>query len=397
MLTELQIKALKPGVAEIKIHDGRGFYLRVRPNGTKSFLSRYTTPDGRPALLSQGQWPDVPLKRAREKHEALRSSVADGVDPSALRKIARIARGDTFEILALEWLERRAKTKSPNTVEKARALLVHRLFRAFGSHPINTIEPPDLLAVLQRVEADGKGETALRIRILFSQIARYAIGIGKCKRDISQDLRGALLPVVATHHAAVVEPRAIGQLLRATDNYRGFPAAKYALRLLPHVFVRPGELRGAAWSEFDLDAAEWRIPGVRMKMDREHIVPLSRQVLALLRELRTQTGDSRLLFPNIRSIDRPISGNTISAALATVGYSSKVQTAHGFRTIASTRLNEMGVNSDLIELQMSHVPQNSVRDAYNRASRLPERRKMMQTWSDALDEMRQDGALQGGP
>lgn len=392
MLTELQIKALKPAADEYKILDSPGFYIRVRPNGTKSWLSRYTGPDGREGLLSQGVWPDVPLRRAREKHAELRRRVADGVDPSALRKAARVARADTFESLASEWLESRAKSKSPKTVAKARALLEQRLVPAFGSRPITTIEPPDLLSILKGVEADGKGETALRIRILYSQIARYAISVGKCKRDISQDLRGALAPVRAVHHAAVVEPRAIGQLLRAIDSYHGFTSAKYALRLSPHVFLRPGELRNGRWEEIDFYAAEWRVPAARMKSKAEHIVPLSRQALQLLRDLHTQTGDGSLMFPGLRETSRPISDNTVAAALATIGYSSKVQTAHGFRTMASTRLNEMGVNSDLIELQLAHVEGNSTRAAYNRSSRMAERKKMMQQWSDALDAMRKDGA-----
>jgi integrase len=293
-------------------------------------------------------------------------------------------------------LEGRTKTQSPKTVAKARALLEQRLLPAFGSRPITGIEAPDLLSILKGVEADGKSETALRIKILFSAIARYAIGHGKCLRDVSQDLRGALLPVVATHHAAVTDPRAIGQLLRAIDSYTGFTSAKYALRLSPHVFLRPSELRRGAWAEIDFDAAEWRIPAARMKSKAEHILPLSRQVLQLLRDLHTQTGDGALMFPGLRETSRPISDNTVAAALATIGYSSKTQTAHGFRTLASTRLNEMGVNSDLIELQLAHIEGNSTRAAYNRSSRMAERKKMMQTWSDALDTMRKDGAaLQG--
>lgn len=392
MLTELQLKALKPAPAEYKVLDSPGLYVRVRENGTKSFLSRYTAPDGREGLLSQGVWPDVPLKRAREKHAELRRHVADGVDPSALRKAARVARLDTFASLASEWLAGRAKVQSPKTVAKAKALLEQRLLPAFGSRPVSSIDAADLLAILKRVEADGKHETALRIKILFSAIARYAIGHGKCLRDVSQDLRGALLPVSGVHHAAVTEPRAIGQLLRAIDSYTGFTSAKYALRLSPHVFLRPSELRCGVWAEIDFDAAEWRIPAARMKMKSEHIVPLSRQVLQLLRDLHTQTGDGALMFPGLRETSRPISDNTVAAALATIGYSSKIQTAHGFRTLTSTRLNEMAVNSDLIELQLAHVPTNAVRDAYNRSSRLPERRKMMQQWSDALDALRKDGA-----
>ena len=232
--------------------------------------------------------------------------------------------------------------------------------------------------------------TARRLRTLYGTIARYAMATGKAQRDISQDLRGALAPITTEHLAAITEPRRIGELLRAIDGYSGQPSTMYALRVAPHVFVRPGELRGARWAEFDLDGKEplWRVPASRMKAGAEHVVPLSRQIVELLEELQALTGDGELLFPGLRAPSRPISNNTLNASLRRIGFTQREMTAHGFRTLASTRLNEMGVNSDLIELQLAHAERDEVRGAYNRASRLPERRRMMQKWSDTLDKLR---------
>jgi integrase len=389
-LTETQIRAAKPNPTKAyKMTDSRGLFLRVRPNGTKSWLTRYVI-NGKEGLLSLGVWPEVQGKRAREKRDELRKLVADGVDPSKARKAKKAARLDTFESIAELWLDKQSKIMAPITVQTARSRIETQLYPAFGSTPIANIEAPDLLAVLQRIEAGGTHETAHRLRSLFSRVARHAIAIGKAKRDISWDLRGALVPVKVDHHAAITEPRQIGALLRAVDNYEGFTSVSYALKLSPLVFVRPGELRGAAWVEFDLEALEpvWRIPSERMKMKVPHIVPLAKQSVAILRELHQLTGSGRLLFPGLRTPDRPISNNSVNAALRYLGFPSHVMTHHGFRTLASTRLNEMNINSDLIELQLAHTESNKVRAAYNQARRLPERRAMMQTWADALDEMR---------
>jgi integrase len=222
-------------------------------------------------------------------------------------------------------------------------------------------------------------------------VLRFAVASGRAKRDPAADLKGALAPVKVQSHAAIIEPKRIGALLRAIDGYQGQPAVMFALRLAPLVFVRPGELRGAEWLEFDLDAAEWRIPGTRMKMGEPHLVPLSTQAITLLEELHKHTGEGRLLFPSLRSKARPISDNTLNAALRRLGYSGDEQTAHGFRSIASTRLNELGFAPDVIELQLAHAERNKVRAAYNRAERLAERRKMMQAWADYLDGLREGG------
>jgi integrase len=361
----------------------------VRPNGTKSWLTRYVV-NGREGLLSLGTWPDVQGKRAREKRDELRRLVADGIDPSKARKAAKVARLDTFEAIAEEWLEVQTQSKAANTVAMARSRLQTQFYAAFGRTPITKIEAPDLLGVLRRVEGSGTRETAHRLRALYGRIARFAIATGRAKRDISWDLRGALVPVKGDHHAAITEPRQIGALLRAIDGYVGFASVAYALKLSPLLFVRPGELRGAEWAEFDLDALEpvWRIPAGRMKMKKPHLVPLATQAVAILRELQKLTGNGRLLFPGLRTPERPISNNSVNAALRYLGFDNQTMTHHGFRTLASTNLNEMGINTDLIELQLAHVEGNSTRAAYNRASRLPERRAMMQKWANELDEMR---------
>jgi integrase len=228
---------------------------------------------------------------------------------------------------------------------------------------------------------------------LLSRVFRYAVATGRAERDPAADLRGAIASVRTRNFAAVIDPKSVGALLRAIENYQGQPSVIYALKLAPLVFVRPGELRGAEWSEIDLAAAEWRIPASRMKMDERHIVPLPRQAVALLRELKTHTGNGRLLFPGLRSREREISENTLNAALRRMGYGKDDMTGHGFRTVASTLLNELGWHPDLIELQLAHKPRDRVRAAYNRAERLEERRQMMQTWADYLDRLKTGGDI----
>jgi integrase len=241
--------------------------------------------------------------------------------------------------------------------------------------------------VLRRIESRGTIETAHRALQNCSQILRYAIATGRAKRDPAADLRGALTPAKGTHLAAITEPKAVGQLIRAIRGYVGTPVVCGALRLAPLVFVRPGELRRAEWPEFDLDAASWRIPAARMKMREQHLVPLSTQALAVLRELQAVTGSGKYLFPSVRTVDRPMSENTVNAALRSLGYPKEQMTGHGFRSMASTLLNELGWNRDAIERQLAHAERDGVRGAYNFAEYLPERRRMMQAWADYLDQL----------
>jgi integrase len=359
--------------------------MLVTPPGGRlwRFKFRY---GGVEKLLAIGAYPEVPLKRARERRDEARRLLAEGIDPSAKRQAERAAQADTFKAIALEWL---AKQKLADaTREKAQWTFETLLFPYIGAKQISSITAPDVLAALRRIEAQGKHETAHRAKQRAGQVFRYAIATGRAEHDVTADLKGALTPVETQHLAAITDPQRVGELLRAIDGYLGQPSVATALKLAPLVFVRPGELRGAQWSEFDLERAEWRIPAERMKMGELHIVPLSRQAVSLLRELYPLTGPEGCVFPSLRTRDRPISDVTLNAALRRLGYGSDDQTVHGFRTMASTLLNEQGWHPDLIELQLAHAERNKVRAAYNRAQRLEERRKMMQAYSDYLDGLK---------
>jgi integrase len=274
------------------------------------------------------------------------------------------------------------------TFEKAEWTLKDLVNPCIGKRPIAEITAPELLTVFRRLEARGKHETAHRTRQRCGQVFHYAIATGRATRDPTADLRGALAPIVAKNHAAVTDPTEIGKLLVAIEGYRGAPATEAALKLAPLLFVRPGELSKAEWAEFDLQAAEWRIPSHRMKMREHHVVPLASQSIEILRALHPMTGRGRYVFSCLRGGDCPMSENGITAALRHMGYTGEQMTWHGFRTIASTCLNEQGINPDLIELQLAHTERNDVRAAYNRAQRLGDRRKMMQQWADHLDQLR---------
>jgi integrase len=336
-------------------------------------------------------YPTVGLKRAREKREAARALLADGVDPKRRRQTERLSQALTLELIGREWLALQQHKLAAVTLSKARWMLESFIFPSLGRHPIGTITPPDLLMELRKIEATGAHETAMRTKQRVGQIYRYAIATGRAERDITADLRGALAPGVTVNRAALTDPAKVAGLLRAIDGYQGDPVTCAALKLAPLVFVRPGELRAAEWDELDLEAAEWRIPGTKMKMREPHLVPLSTQAVAILRGLAPLTGNGRYLFPSLRTRERPMSNNTLNAALRRLGYSGEEMTSHGFRTTASTLLNEQGFPPDVIELQLAHKERNKVRAAYNRAQRLEERRKMMQAWADYLDGLRSGG------
>jgi integrase len=339
-------------------------------------------------MLSLGVYPDVSLLKARTRRDEERRLIADRIDPSLKRRATRSERGNTLQAIGEEWLQLKSHKLADVTIAKSRWLLTTYILPRLGNRPINKITAPELLAVLKRIESENKHETAHRAKQKCGEIFRYAIATGRAERDIAADLRGALGPVAVKNHAAITEPARVGELLRAIDGYIGQPTTFYAMELAPLLFVRPRELRQAQWSEFDLTAAEWRIPAARMKMNEQHIVPLSSQSLALLQMLLGLTGSGRFVFPSLRSSERPMSENTVTAALRRMGYAGHEMTWHGFRTIASTLLNELGWNPDLIELQLAHKERNKVRAAYNKAQRLTERRKMMQAWADHLDDLR---------
>lgn len=389
MLTETAIRNAKATEKPAKLFDGGGLYLLVKPQGSRLWRLKYRI-QGREKLLAVGNYPEVSLKRAREKRDEARRLLADGIDPSAQRKTEKLVRTETFASLAAEWLDLQRKRLSQSSIEKAEWMFNDLLNPFLGAKPIATITAPEILTALRKVEARGKHETAHRLRQRCGQVFRFAVATGRALRDPTVDLRGALAPIVSSHRAAITEPKGIGELLRSIDEYDGQPATAAALKLAPLLFVRPGELRAAEWSEFSLEGKEpeWRIPAERMKMREAHLVPLSRQAVAVLRELQAHSGAGRYLFPSLRTSARPISDNTVNAALRRLGYTKEQMTGHGFRAMASTCLNEQGWHPDLIELQLAHAERNKVRAAYNRAERLGERRKMMQAWADYLDGLR---------
>jgi integrase len=389
LLTETAVKAVKPAEKARKIYDERGLFLFVPPTGARLWRMKYKV-GGREKLLALGEWPHTSLKRARERRDEVRRLLADGVDPAAKKRAERQAIADTFSALAKEYLDTKRSSLSQKTLSKAEGLLDDWLNKHVGKIPVRQLTAADVLAACRRIEAKGKYETAHRARALASRVMRYGVITGRADRDPCADLRGALTPVKTKNHAAITDPPKVGELLRAIDGYQGQPSAAFALKLAPYVFARPGELRAAAWGEFELDCEQpvWRIPATRMKMGEQHIIPLARQVVAILKQLQLITGDGSLLFPSLRSKKRPISNNTINAALRRIGFSHEQHTGHGFRSTASTLLNEQGWNPDLIELQLAHAERNKVRSAYNRAERLSERRTMMQAWADYLDALK---------
>lgn len=386
-LTETRIRAAKPAEKPYKVFDERGLFMLVTPSGGRLWRLRYRH-GGVEKLLAIGAYPDVSLKRAREKRDDARKLLADGIDPSAKRRAEKEQQVNTFEAVAREWLVLQEKSLDESTLTRERSRLQNFVFPHLGNRPIAQITPPELLAVLRRIESRGTNDTAHRTRSICSRVFRYAVATGRAERDCTVDLRGALPAVTVGHFAAITQPAKIGELLRAIDGYVGQPATHAALKVAPYVFVRPGELRQAQWQEFDLSAAEWRIPGDRMKAGEPHLVPLSTQAIEILKWLQSITAHGNYLFPSLRTPTRPISDNTLNAALRRLGYSGEEMTGHGFRSMASTCLNELGWHPDLIELQLAHAERNKVRAAYNRAQRLDERRKMMQAWGDYLDGLR---------
>jgi len=395
-LSDTAIRKAKPTDKPQKVTDGGGLYLLLNPNGSKWWRLKYRY-EGKEKLLSLGVYPDTGLADAREKRDAARKLLAAGVDPGSQRKAQKAAGeerlANSFEVVANTWLEGQRRTLATVTFEKAERNFRVLVYPWLGKRPVSEIEPPEVLACLRRIEAGGHHETAHRMKQRIAQVYRYAIAHGLAKSNPAADLSDALQPIASKSRAAITDPSEVGGLLRAIETFHGQFATTCALKLAPLVFVRPGELRKAEWPEFDLDAAEWRIPGEKMKMREEHVVPLSMQAVAILRELYPLTNTGRYLFPGARDRKRPMSENTVNAALRRLGYDGETMCGHGFRAMASTRLNEMGWAPDVIERQLAHAERNKVRAAYNRASYLAERRKMMQAWADYLDGLRVGGKV----
>jgi integrase len=396
MLTDTRVRTTKPCQRPIKISDSGGLYLLIAPHGSKLWRLAYRF-GGKQKTLAIGAYPTLTLKAARDKREEAKRLLANGIDPSAQRRLNKqiTSTGNAFKAVAEEVLAKLEKEGRADVTLTKKRWLLDFAYPAFGDRPIAEITALEVLSVLRRVEARGRYETARRLRSTCGTVFRYAIATGRAERDPSADLRGALTSPKVNHRAAIVDPVGIGALLRAIDGYDGLPITRAALRLAPLVFVRPGELRSAEWLEFDLAAAEWRIPSAKMKMRRVHRVPLSRQALDILRDLHPISGGGRFLFPSVRSPVRPMSENTLNAALRRLGYGTDEMTAHGFRAMASTRLNEMsGWNPDAIERQLAHQEQDDVRRAYVHAAEYwSERVKMMQAWADYLDELSERGKV----
>jgi integrase len=396
MLNDTRVRTAKGCERPIKLSDSGGLYLLIQPHGSKLWRLAYRF-GGKQKTLAIGVYPTITLKQAREKRDDAKRLLATNMDPSTQRRLEKLSAStsNTFRLVAEEVLmklEREGRAEA--TLAKQRWLL-HFAYPAIGDRPVAEITAPEVLSVLRRVEARGRYETARRLRSTCGMVFRYAVATGRAERDPSVDLRGALTAPKVIHRSTIVDPADVGALLRAIEDYDGLPLTKAALRLAPLVFVRPGELRRAEWGELDFEHAEWRIPAAKMKMRRLHRVPLSRQALAIIHDLRALSGDGRWLFPSVRSTSRPMSDNTLNAALRRLGYSKEQMTAHGFKGMASTRLNEMGRwNPDAIERQLAHQESNDVRRAYMHAAEYwPERVKMMQTWADYLDELRNVGKV----
>jgi integrase len=389
-LTDTKVRSVKPREKSYKIADGKGLFLVVKPNGSKYWRFRYHFGD-KEKLLAIGIYPDVSLADARRKRDDARKLLADDTDPGIAKQLKKrakkLAAENSFEAIAREWNIKFASKWTPEHGAKILLRLEKDIFPWLGHHPIIEIAAPELLAVLRRIENRGAIETAHRTLQNCSQIFRYAIATGRAERDVSADLRGAIPPVKKRHLASITDPKAIGDLLRTLNDYNGHFVTKCALQLAPLVFVRPGELRKAEWSEFNFEIAEWRIPTEKMKMRITHIVPLSTQALAILCEIQALTGNGKYVFPSLRTLSRPMSNNAVLGALRRLGYAKDEMTGHGFRSMASTLLNEQGWNRDAIERQLAHAERNNIRAAYNYAEYLPERRKMMQHWADYLDSL----------
>ncbi len=391
-LTNLKIQNAKPGEKPWKLYDERGLFLLIQPSGSKLWRFKYRFL-GKEKKLALGSYPEVSLKVARQARDKARSQLAEGIDPSREKKkrlaAAKLGASNTFKAIGDEYLDRQEKEgRAAVTIKKSRWLF-SLMERDLGLLPIHDIQPAEVLGALRRVEAKGNYETARRMRSLAGRIFRYAIATSRAQSEPTQFLRGALITPQVEHRRAILEPKAVGGLLRAIDGFEGQPLTKLALKLIPHVFVRPGELRRAEWGEFDFERAIWTIPAAKMKMRHPHMVPLSRQSLELLKEANTLSSIQQYVFSSLYPGTRPMSENTINAALRRMGYSGKEMTAHGFRSMASTLLNESGKwNPDAIERALGHKDTNAVRAAYHRGQHWNERVEMAQWWSDHLDRLR---------
>ncbi|MEP0392419.1 MAG: integrase arm-type DNA-binding domain-containing protein [Erythrobacter sp.] len=397
-LTETRLRALKKKTKSYKVADQRGLYIEVTPAGSKLWRFRYRIGKVE-KKLAIGSYPEISLKEARDVTFEARQAVASGRDPAFEKRKQKIREeflsAQTFETVAREYIEQMMvqNGRAEATIVKANYFL-DQLAPAIGNRPIHEIEPFEVLAPLKRLEATGKHETAKKCRSFAGRVFRYGVATTRCKSDPTSMLKGALITPKATHYAAILEPKELGGLLRAIDDYTGYMVTKFALQIAPHVFVRPGELRHAEWREVDLVDGVWKIPAGKMKARRAHAVPLSKQVISYLTDLAEMLGHEGYVFPSARTSKRPMSENTLNAAFRRMGYSKDEVTAHGLRATASTFLNESGLwNPDAIERALAHGDSNAVRGIYHRGKHWDERVRMAQWWSDYLDELRSGGKV----
>ena len=403
-LTDLAIRKAKAKANSYKLPSENGLYVLVSPSGGKLWRFNYRF-EGKQKTLSLGAYPDVPLASktisgkkidgAREKRDEARTLLKAGIDPGQHRKTVKNMRvglaANTFEVVGREWYSKTAPSIADSTREKLLRRLEVDVYPMIGDQPIANLVAADLIKVIERIEQRGAVDIAKRAHNTMGRIFRYAVGRGMAIRDPSRDieLKDILPPADVQHHASLTDPKAVGGLLRAIDGFNGSFITLCALRLAPLIFVRPGELRHAEWGEFDFEKAEWRIPAEKMKMKVQHLVPLSTQAINILREIYAVTGQRpSYVFPSERGGSRPMSENTVNGALRRLGYTKAEMTGHGFRSTASTLLHELGFPHDAVERQLAHGERNRVSASYNFAEYLPERRKMMQQWSDYLDKLR---------
>lgn len=393
-LTDTKARNAKSKDKQYKLFDSDGLFLLVAPSGGKWWRFKYRF-GGKEKLLSLGTYPEGNLAKARERRDEARKHVAEGIDPSQMRKAlkaAKIQDENTFEVVAREWHTKFTPTWTPGHATTIKSRLEKNVFPFIGASLIVEIKAPELLMVLRRIESRGALETAHRVRSICSRVFRYAVATGRAERDPAADLRGALPPVKPNHLSAITDPKKVAGLLLAIEGYQGSLVTRCALRLAPLVFVRPGELRQMEWAEIDFDAAEWNIPGEKMKIRTPHLVPLCTQAIQILREVHPLTGGGRYVFPSARTPHRPMSNNAVLAALRRMGIEKDEMTGHGFRAMARTILDEvLRVRPDFIEHQLAHAVRDPNGRAYNRTAFLPERREMMQTWADYLDNLKNNG------
>ena len=397
-LSEVKVRTAKPMEKEYKLFDGDGLYLLITPTGGKLWRFKYRIgkkDDAKHKTLAFGAYPDVSLQDARKKRDDARKLLAGGIDPAEERKAQKksaIEEGETFELVAREWHNKFKPRWKESHAERIMGRLERDIFPFIGKKPISHIKAREVLTVLQRIEGRGANELAHRAKALCSNVFCYAIATSRIEHDPTAGLKGALTPVTTINRAAITDPAGVGQLLRAIDAYKGSFVVQCALKFAPLTFVRPGELRQAEWSEINLEAAEWNIPGSKMKMKEAHLVPLSRQAIEILTALKPLTGEGQYVFPG-RTAARPMSENAILVALRTMGYAKDEMSGHGFRAMARTLIDEkLQIRPDLIEHQLAHAVRDPLGRAYNRTQHLPERKKMMRQWADYLDGLK-EGAV----